>query len=160
MASLQKRESHSWTLEQLHAHLQDLIDLEFWTIPFYASALYSIRNRSCPAYRLIQAVVHEEMMHAQFAGNIANAYGLEPVFSVPVYEGDRIPHLDFALDTPNPTQVFTPFTAEIGPCDRKRVNAMCLIEYPNGIRAGGPSFGVTIPITGQSASSTPRCASA
>ena len=119
-----------WTIGHLRAHLQFAVDLELWTIPFYMSALFSIVDRSSAAYQLVQSVVHQEMLHLQLASNIANAYGLSPTFSAPRYVGQTIPHLDFSIDEPDPRPEFSPFTAEIGPLDSERVNAMCLIEFP------------------------------
>ncbi|GAB4192342.1 MAG: ferritin-like protein [Roseiflexaceae bacterium] len=119
-----------WTLRHLQEHLQYAVDLEFWTIPFYMSALYSITDRSSEAFQLIQSVVNQEMLHVQLASNIANAYGLSPDFRTPVYHGQHVPHLDFRLDTPSPVAEYSPYSAEIGPLDLERVNAMCLIEYP------------------------------
>jgi hypothetical protein len=119
-----------WTLQMLHAHLQDAIDLELWTIPYYLSAMYSIRDPASDAYQLIQSIVYEEMMHAQLVCNLMNAFGGLPRVVVPVYGGPQIPHLDFSLDHPNPTQFFTPYSTEIGPLDQERINTMCLIEYP------------------------------
>lgn len=119
-----------WTIEQLQEHLQAAVDLEFWTIPFYMTAMYSIKDPNDETYRLIQSVVYEEMLHAQLASNISNAYGHSPTFAAPVYEGKNIPHLNFKLDTPNPTETYHPYSAELGPLDEKRINSMCLIEYP------------------------------
>jgi len=121
---------NKWTLAHLKGHLQYAIDLEFWTIPFYMSALYSIVDRTSDAFQFVQSVVNQEMLHVQLAANVANAYGLSPVFSAPVYEGQKIPHLDFNLDDPDPVARFSPYSAEIGPMDKERINAMCLIEYP------------------------------
>lgn len=122
-----------WTPKNLKAHIQYAVDLEFWTIPFYMSAMYSIKDRTSDAFQLIQSVVNQEMLHLQSASNIANAYGFSPKFKKPVYSGDTIPHLDFNLDHPNPTKEpqFQPFSAEIGPLDLARINAMCLVEYPD-----------------------------
>ncbi len=122
--------SDEWTIEHLRAHLQYAVDLELWTIPFYMSALFSIVDRSSAAYQLVQSVVHQEMLHLQLASNIANAYGLSPTFAAPRYVDRTIPHLDFAIDEPDPRPEFSPFTAEIGPLDSERVNAMCLVEFP------------------------------
>lgn len=119
-----------WDLEALYGHFQSAVDLELWTIPFYLSALYSIEDPSSDAYQLVQSVVYEEMLHVQLAGNVANAYGYSPTFRPPVYRGRKVPHLAFRLDTPNPTEEFSPYSAEIGPLDELRINAMCLIEYP------------------------------
>lgn len=122
--------TEDWTIRHLRAHLQYAVDLELWTIPFYMSALFSIVDRSSAAYQLVQSVVHQEMLHLQLASNIANAYGLPPTFDAPRYVDQAIPHLDFSIDDPDPRAEFTPFSAEIGPLDSERVNAMCLVEFP------------------------------
>jgi hypothetical protein len=119
-----------WTIGHLRAHLQYAVDLEFWTIPFYTSSLFSIVDRSSAAYQRVQSVVHQEMLHLQLASNVANAYGLSPTFDAPQYVDQAIPHLNFSIDQPDPRRDFIPFTAEIGPLDAERVNAMCLIEFP------------------------------
>ena len=118
-----------WTLEILRSNLQAAVDLEFWTIPFYLSALYSVRDQTAEEYQLIRSVVAQEMLHFELAGNVANAYGVDVTCDPPVY-GQGIPHLDFALDRIDPTQFFTPWSAAIGPLDTERINAMCLIEFP------------------------------
>jgi len=130
MTIVLKRQHLTWDLAHLHAHLQGVVDLEFWTVPYYLTAMYSIKDPTCDAYRMIQAVVYQEMLHAQLACNIANAFGYSPRFTAPAYAGDRIPHVDFNLDTPDPRQRFSPFSAELGPLDDERLNTMCLIEYP------------------------------
>ncbi len=126
-----KLEEHEWKLDHLHLHLQAAVELEFWTIPFYMSAMYSIKDRSAAAYQLIRTVINQEMLHLQSAANIANAYGLSPIVPPPVYEGQQIPHLDFDLDDPSVIDEYRPYTAEIGPLDLEHVNAMCLVEIPN-----------------------------
>jgi hypothetical protein len=123
--------AEDWTIEHLRAHLQYAVDLELWTIPFYMSALLSIVDRSSSAYQLVQSVVNQEMLHLQLASNVANAYGLSPVFDAPRYAGQTIPHLEFSIDDPDPRPKFSPFTAEIGPLDLDHVNAMCLVEFPD-----------------------------
>ena len=122
--------TNQWDLPHLHRHLQSAVDLEFWTIPFYMAAMYSIKDPSSVAYRLLQSIVYQEMFHVELAANIANAYALSPAFGAPAYKGTMIPHLNFNLDSPNPTQIYHPYSAEIGPLDKSRINAMCLIEYP------------------------------
>lgn len=133
-----------WTLENLQAHLQAAVDLEFWTIPFYMSAMYSIKDPASIAYQLILSVVNQEMLHVQLASNIANSFGLSPVFKAGPYEGQKIPHLDFNLDKPNPTETFSPYSAEIGPFDISRLNSMCLIEYPQWKTGHTPDFKQTV----------------
>ena len=122
--------SSEWDTATLHRHLQGVVDLELWTIPYYLTVLYSIKDPSSEPYRLIQAAVYQEMLHAQLASNIANAYGLSPAFRVPEYGGATVPHIDFDLDEPNPTRVYTPFSTALGPLDQERINTMCLVEYP------------------------------
>src|SRR3954470_3850865 len=119
-----------WTLEQLHEHLQAAVDLEFWTIPYYMAAAYSIKDQGETAFQLILSVVNQEMLHVQLAANIANAYGLKPIFKCPVYKGAHIPHLDFSLDDPDPRTLFPAARAEIGQLDIARLQGFCLVEYP------------------------------
>lgn len=129
-----------WNIEHLRQHLQAAVDLEVWTIPFYMSAMYSVIDRTSDTFQLIQTVVNQEMLHVQLAANIANAYGLSPTFRPPIYEGTRVPHLDFNLDKPDPRPEFSPYSAEIGPLDTERINAMCLIEYPEWDTGGTASL--------------------
>lgn len=119
-----------WDLEHLHAHLQGVVDLELWTIPYYMTALYSIKDPSCTAYQLVQSALYQEMLHAQLASNLANAFGYSPRFRPPQYGGPKVPHVDFSLDDPDPTARFSPFSTELGPLDATRINTMCLIEFP------------------------------
>lgn len=128
----------TWTIEQLQGHLQAAVDLEFWTIPLYMSAMYSIKDAGTAAYQAILSVVNQEMLHVQLAANLANAYGLSPRFAQPVYYGQHIPHLDFDLDHPDPRATFSPYSAEIGPYDQERLNTFCLIEYPMWIGTETP----------------------
>ncbi len=136
--------SAQWNIVHLRQHLQYAVDLELWTIPFYLSAQYSIIDRRSDAYQLVQTVVHQEMLHIQLAANVANAFGLSPTFGAPVYQGQQIPHLDFALDHPDPRPEFSPYSAEIGPFDRERLDAMCLIEYPEWLTGGEPRLFDTV----------------
>lgn len=135
-----------WTLGHLHDHLQAAAELEAWTIPYYLSAMFSVVDRSCEAYQLVQSVVNQEMLHLQLVGNIANAYGYSPVITPTAfpYQGTTIPHLDFSLDPENPTDQFSPYSAEIGPLDQLRINAMCLIEYPEWDTGTHPAYRTTI----------------
>jgi len=126
-----KLEKENFGLSDLHTHLQYAVDLELWTIPFYLSAMYSIKDKECDAYQLIRSIANQEMLHLQCAANVANAFGMSPKITVPVYEGDTVPHLDFALDPPEIVNEYKPYTAEIGALDLEHINAMCLIELPD-----------------------------
>jgi Ferritin-like len=137
-----KLRDEQWNLGHLHGHLQAAAGLEAWTIPYYMSAMFSIVSRSTPAYQLIQSVVHQEMLHLQLVANVANAYGFSPVLGADTfsYTLKTIPHLDFALSPHNPTKIFTPYSAEIGPLDELRINGMCLVEYPEWMTGGKPVY--------------------
>lgn len=132
-------DSTHWTLAHLREHLQFAIQLEYWTVPFYMSAMYSIKDPTSDVYKLVQSVVYQEMLHIQLACNAANAFGaeidLEHAFIQPAYVGRTVPHLQFTAgevgrDPLDPSMSFEPYSAEIGPLDEPRINAMCLIEYP------------------------------
>lgn len=137
-----KLTADEWDIGHLHDHLQAAAELEAWTIPYYLSAMFSVVDRSESAYQLIQSVVNQEMLHLQLVGNIANAYGYSPVITPACfpYVGTTVPHIDFALDPDNPTETFSPYSAEIGPLDQLRINAMCLIEYPEWDTGGHPDY--------------------
>jgi len=122
--------SDDWTLPKLQAHLQWAVDIELFTIPFYMAAMYSIKDEAAEARRLVRSVVNQEMFHMQSAANLANAFGTELLICAPSY-GGSIPHLDFSLDQPNPTNIYFPYSTAIGAFDVERINAMCIIEYPD-----------------------------
>ena len=124
-----------WDISHLRKHLQWAADLELWTIPYYLTVLHSIKDRSSLTYQLVQSVAYQEMLHVQSTANIANAFGAKLQFSFKNYKGgpfngSTLPHLNFKLDTPNPTEWFIPHSVELGPLDLARINSMCLVEYP------------------------------
>jgi hypothetical protein len=133
------KSNDDWDVGHLREHLQFAIQLEYWTVPYYMAAMYSIKDPTSDAYKLMQSVVYQEMLHIQLACNVANAFGagidLEQVFIAPAYVGTQVPHLQFTdgetgRDPVDPSQTYLPYSAEIGPLDEPRINAMCLIEYP------------------------------
>ncbi len=63
---------------RLRELLQVALQVEFSTIPPYLTALYSIKDKSSPAYQLVRGVVMEEMVHLNLAGNLLNAVGGTP----------------------------------------------------------------------------------
>lgn len=96
------------TVEQLRRHLQTAIEVEHSTIPPYLCALYSIDDSindatSTFAYRTIQGVVMEEMLHMLLACNILNAIGGHPAINtrhfVPSYP-TYLPHSSDAFLVP------------------------------------------------------------
>lgn len=84
-------------------HLQALIDVELFTIPYYLTAASSLRtgtDSKDPAWglqRVAVSVAVQEMYHLQQACNICNAFGVTPVFpKLSLEAGQKIlvPHLD------------------------------------------------------------------
>lgn len=130
------RQDNHWDITHFCEHLQYAAYLEAWTIPYYLSAMLSIKSRSDCAYQLIQSVVHQEMLHLQLVANIANAYDHSPTLHVDRFTygpTERIPHLKFELDDPDPAKSpeYQPHSAAIGPADKTRINTLRLIEYPS-----------------------------
>jgi hypothetical protein len=75
-------------LESLRAALQTAVEIEFTVIPAYLSALFTIKDRSSPAFQTLRSVVVEEMFHVNQAANLLIGVGGKPRFTgkaVPVY---------------------------------------------------------------------------
>jgi Ferritin-like len=66
-------------------HAQVAVAVELYTIPYYLSALASIKDTKSPAYAPVLSVCTEEMMHLQLAANMCLALGTTPNFTAPVY---------------------------------------------------------------------------
>ena len=67
------------TLEELRKELQLVLQVEFYTIPPYAYALYSIKEGANQEIaKLISRIVVEEMGHLAIVANILNAIGGDP----------------------------------------------------------------------------------
>ncbi len=74
-------ESSAWNLKLVTEHLRAAVALEFFTIPPYLTALYSIHgesNAAQMAQNTIRTVVVEEMLHMELACNLLNAIGVVP----------------------------------------------------------------------------------
>jgi len=126
-----EKKSEEWAKKHLNTLLQAAVDLELWTIPYYMSAMYSIKDRNSPAYQLIRTIINQEMLHLQCAANIANSYGLSPTVTPPNYEKNRIPHLNMHFNPSASTEPYTNHDFRIGPLDLPRINGMCLVELPD-----------------------------
>lgn len=126
-----------WTRQDLHQHLQHAVDVEFWTIPLYLTALYSIKGlkeQKPSAYpdaaKLVQSVAIQEMLHLELISNIANALGYTPHFHPPRYrEAHSIPFI-------HPRQDALPahlhgYECELGALDESRLKLFCAIELPH-----------------------------
>ena len=69
----------SWTLDDLHEHLQAAVELELLVIPPYLCALYSLHpGTNEEATLIVRSVVVEEMLHMILAANVLNAVGGTP----------------------------------------------------------------------------------
>ena len=87
--------------------LQKAFELEFYTIPLYLTALYSIKvGYNTEAYYLIRGVVMQEMLHMLQAANLLISVGGRPVIdsatTAPKYPatglpGGVLPHLTVSL---------------------------------------------------------------
>ena len=127
-----------WDLSHLKTHLESAVGLEFWTIPYYMTAMYSIKDPASPAFQLIRSVVYQEMLHMELAANMFNAYAEDFRFLKQFLQYERIPVLDFSIDTPDPRKEFPNYTAELGPLDLRRIDTMCLVEYPEWLTERTP----------------------
>ncbi|MEY8215560.1 MAG: ferritin-like domain-containing protein, partial [Colwellia sp.] len=117
--------------KQFKKQLQDAVNLEMWTIPFYMAAMYSIKDRESDAYQWIRTVINQEMLHLQSAANIANAFDVSVKIEPPVYEDDKVAHLAFKFNNNKEKLDYKERSFSIGPLDEQRINAMCLIELPD-----------------------------
>lgn len=72
------------SVSELHNYLATAVQLEHATIPPYLTALYSIHpSTNGDAYRIIRAVVVEEMLHLTLSANVLNAVGGRPDLTGP-----------------------------------------------------------------------------
>jgi len=126
-----------WSKHELDAHLQHAVDVEFWTIPLYLTALYSIkglkslRKENYPdAAKLIQSVVIQEMLHLEIVCNICNALGYTPCFHPPRYDDSNdIPFI-------HPKKEFLPsplhgYVCRPGALNEETLKLFCAIELPH-----------------------------
>lgn len=74
------------TIESLREHIQAAFTVEFSTVPPYLTALYSMKDKSTYAYKVMRSVVLEEMFHMIQASNLMNAVGASPLCT-----GDKVP---------------------------------------------------------------------
>jgi hypothetical protein len=116
------------------------VDVEFWTIPLYLTALYSIKGlkelkpSAYPdAAKLVQSVAIQEMLHLELICNISNALGHTPRFHPPPYrEAHRIPFIHPRKEA-LPTHLHG-YECELGALDERRLKLFCAIELPQAPR--------------------------
>lgn len=63
------------TVKTIKTMLQKALIIEFFTIPPYLTALYSIKDKTSQAYQTFRSVVLEEMLHLNLACNLMNSVG-------------------------------------------------------------------------------------
>ncbi|HYP39990.1 MAG TPA: ferritin-like protein [Chloroflexia bacterium] len=124
----------NWTLDALHTHLQDAIDLELWTLPLYICAWTSLKNPTGDPQsnvgNISRSVIIQEMLHLELASNLALAFGLTPQFSQPIYTPqDGIP-----FHTPE-EPLNGPYEVRLGPLDENAINLFLEIELPKDLSA-------------------------
>ena len=124
--------AQGWTLANLQAHLQAALELELFTIPPYLTALYSIKDPSSQAYRLIRSVVVEEMLHLQLACNLLTSIGGRPMLT-----GTAAPQY------PNPIPHIAPaYYIKLAAASVSQVKTFVAIETPTYSRPNPqPSYG-------------------
>jgi Ferritin-like len=164
-AGRMKSTAAGMTVEQLRAHFQTAVELEHSTIPPYLCALYSLdEQKNQFAYKVIQSVVMEEMLHMIQAANILTAIGGRPALNNPTFIPEYptfLPHSDdsfkvglqkFSKDT---MRTFLKIEMPAGQCAPPQGNNYhtigqfyealkdALILHGDAIFTGDPSWQVT-----------------
>jgi hypothetical protein len=99
------------------------------------TAMYSITDTNSPAFRLVQSIAHEEMLHAELAANVYNAFQPTAEVHIGPFQYTReggVPHLDFVLD-PHAVAKYGEPDARLGALNLARLGTMCLIELPESL---------------------------
>jgi hypothetical protein len=115
-----------WTKKLVQEHAQAAVAVEFYTLPFYITAMCSIKEEHCETVQIIRSVILEEMLHVQLAANLCLALDTAPNFKPPQY-GSEIPY----ICPYNPDTGECGFlNASLGPLDDTTLNTMLDIETP------------------------------
>ena len=81
---LKKKTDKFCSVDKLKKQLQQAVQLEFYTIPLYLTAMYSIVDGcNVEIYNIIREVVMQEMMHMAQAANLLISMGETPVIDSP-----------------------------------------------------------------------------
>ncbi|MCI5157898.1 MAG: hypothetical protein D3906_05555 [Candidatus Electrothrix sp. AUS1_2] len=116
----------TWTKKLVQAHAQAAVAVEFYTLPFYITAMCSVREEQCEAVEILRSVIMEEMLHLQLAANLCLALDTAPNFKAPQY-GSDIPY----ICPYNPETGECGFlNAALGPLDDATLDTMLDIEIP------------------------------
>ena len=112
----------SWCSPYIVRHcLQKAFELEFYTIPLYLTALYSIKDGfNTQVYTIIRSIVMQEMLHMVQVGNLLISIGGSPVLNnannAPTYpteglSGGVLPKLKLSLRRASLDHIYTAFMA-------------------------------------------------
>ncbi|AUT01551.1 hypothetical protein CLI64_14780 [Nostoc sp. CENA543] len=120
----------TWTKQLVQDHAKTAVQVELYTLPFYLTALTSIKDTSHPAYKSILSICIEEMLHLQLAANLCLALDTKPEFPAPTYDGTPIPY----LDPNNPTTAHHKLiNAQLDALNTTTLDLMLDIETPSGL---------------------------
>jgi hypothetical protein len=108
----------------LREALQAAVDLEFFTIPPYLTALWSIKDEKSYAARTVREVVYEEMQHMALACNMLAAIGEAPCIN-------REPTIP-SYPRPLPGGVRPDLIVGLSGLTREAVKVFLEIEMPEG----------------------------
>ena len=123
------------SVEELKRHLHAAMQLEHATIPPYLTALYSILpGTNGEAYRVIRAVVVEEMLHLTLAANIMNAVGGQADLTT----ADFVPEYPAYLPDGE-----TDFQVDLQRFSRAAIETFLKIERPAHAESAGKARTVT-----------------
>lgn len=115
----------TWTVDSVRKLAQFAVSVEIYTLPFYLTALASIKDTSHPAYTNILSVCMEEMLHLELVANLCLAIGTVPNFTAPNYD-KPVP-----LDPNDPeTGDHGLIKATLGSLNQTTLNTMLDIETP------------------------------
>lgn len=118
--------AQTWTKELVQQHAQVAVAIEIYTLPFYFTAMTSIKDTDSEAYKTINSVCIEEMLHLQLAANLCIALDTTPNITVPKY-GVNLPYLK--PDDPA-TNHYALLNATLGAFNETTLNTMLDIETP------------------------------
>jgi len=114
--------------------LQAAVELEFFTLPPYLAARWSIKNGMDPVARSIRDITREEMLHMGLACNLLVAVGGSPRMNTP----DTVP----TYPDPLPGGVNPNLEVSLQGLSRDALKVFMQIEYPeSGPIASSGTFG-------------------
>ena len=139
-------ESITWTKDLVQSHAKTAVLIEMYTLPFYLTALTSIKlpdksdtseqaKFTYETYDAILSVCIEEMLHLQLAANLCLALDIDAseIFQKPIY-GEPIPYLapyDPETMGPQIPSHEALLKVTLGPLNEQTLNTMLDIETPS-----------------------------